>query len=154
MHKIPHTAPLDFPRAKQIDHHLEKHGDVRNDKYFWLKDREKPEVIQYLTEENAYTNRALAPVRDLEQTIFEEMKRRTKEDEASVPYKKGDYYYYSRFEKDQQYPIYARKKESLTANEDIFLNVNDLARGKSYCQVGAIAISPNQEIIAYTVDFT
>ena len=154
MHKIPHTAALDFPRAKQIDHHLEKHGDVRNDKYFWLKDREKPEVIQYLTEENAYTNRALAPVRDLEQTIFEEMKRRTKEDEASVPYKKGDYYYYSRFEKDQQYPIYARKKESLTANEDIFLNVNDLARGKSYCQVGAIAISPNQEIIAYTVDFT
>lgn len=154
MHKIPHTAPNDFPKAEQIEHKLEKHGDVRNDKYFWLRERESPKVIQYLNDENAYTDRALAPVRGLEQTLFEEMKRRTKEDESSVPYKKGDYYYYNRFEKDQQYPIYARKKGSLTATEEILLNVNDLAKGKSYCEVGGLRLSPNQEIMAYGVDFT
>ena len=120
MHKIPNTAPLDFPRAKQTNHRLEKHGDVRNDKYFWFKDRENPEVIKYLNDENAYTDRALAPVRDLEKTLFGEMKRRTQEDESSVPYKKGDYYYYSRFQIDQQYPIYARKKESLGERGHLF----------------------------------
>ena len=154
MHKIPQTAPTDFPRAEQINHNLEKHGDVRNDKYFWLRERENPKVIKYLNDENAYTDRALAPVRDLEKTLFEEMKRRTKEDDSSAPYKKGDYYYYTRFEKDQQYPIYARKHGSLTAAEEILLNVNILAKDKSYCQVGAMALSPNQEILAYAVDFT
>lgn len=154
MHKIPQTAPNDFPKATQVDHKLEKHGDVRNDKYFWLREREDAKVIQYLNDENAYTDRALAPVRNLEQTLFEEMKRRTKEDDSSTPYKKGDYYYYSRFEKDQQYPIYARKKGTLNATEEILLNVNDLAKGKSYCEVGGLRLSPNQEIMAYGVDFT
>jgi oligopeptidase B len=154
MHKIPNTAPSDFPQAEQVNHKLEKHGDIRNDKYFWLRERENPKVIQYLNDENAYTDKALAPARDLEQALFEEMKRRTKEDESSTPYKKGDFYYYSRFEKDQQYPIYARKKGSLTASEEILLNVNELAKDKSYCEVGGLRLSPNQEIMAYGVDFT
>lgn len=154
MHKIPQIAPTDFPKAEQINHNLEKHGDVRNDKYFWLRERENPKVIKYLNDENAYTDRALTPVRDLEKTLFEEMKRRTKQDDSSAPYKKGDYYYYTRFEKDQQYPIYARKHGSLTAAEEILLNVNILAKDKSYCQVGALTLSPNQEILAYAVDFT
>ncbi|MBC7457390.1 MAG: oligopeptidase B, partial [Bdellovibrionaceae bacterium] len=154
MHKIPQTAPSDFPQAERMNHQLEKHGDARNDKYFWLRERENPKVIQYLNDENAYTDRALAPVRDLEQTLFQEMKLRTKEDESSTPYKKGDYFYYNRFEKDQQYPIYARKKDSLAGTEEILLNVNELAQGKSYCEVGGIRLSPNQEIMAYGVDFT
>lgn len=154
MHKSPLTAPSDYPKATQVDHKMEKHGDVRNDKYFWLRERENPKVIQYLNDENAYTDRALTPVRGLEQTLFEEMKRRTKEDDSSAPYKKGDYYYYSRYEKDQQYPIYARKKGSLTAAEEILLNVNELAKDKSYCEVGGLKLSPNQEIMAYAVDFT
>ncbi len=154
MHKSPSIAPSDYPKASQIDHKMEKHGDVRNDKYFWLRERENPKVIQYLNDENAYTDRALAPVRGLEQTLFNEMKRRTKEDDSSTPYKKGDFYYYSRYEKDQQYPIYARKKGSLTATEEILLNVNELAKDKSYCEVGGLKLSPNQEIMAYGVDFT
>ena len=154
MHKIKTLVPTDYPRAEQIPHELTKHGDVRNDKYFWLRKRENPKVIKYLNEENGYTAKALAPAHELEQKVFEEMKLRTKEDESTAPYKKGDYYYYSRFEKDQQYPIYARKKNSLSSAEEILLNVNDLAKGKSFCQVSSMAISPNQEILAFGVDFT
>lgn len=149
-----HKAPADFPQAEQINHNLEKHGDVRNDKYFWLKDRENAKVISYLTAENSYTEKAMARVRDLENTIFEEMKKRTKEDDSSVPYKKGAFYYYSRFEKDQQYPVYARKKDSLNSSEEILLNVNEMAAGKSYCQVTGPIMSPNQEMMAYAVDYT
>lgn len=149
-----HKAPADFPRAEQIPHTLEKHGDVRTDKYFWLKDRENAKVIDYLKSENAYTDRAMTPVRELEKQIFEEMKGRTKEDDSSVPYKKGPYYYYARYEKGQQYPIYGRKKQDLNHPEELLLNVNKLAEGKTYCQVSGLNMSPNHEIMAYAVDFT
>ncbi len=148
-----HKPSTDFPRAEQVPHRFEKHGDVRIDKYYWLKNREDQKVISYLKAENAYTDQALAPVRSLESTVFEEMKRRTKEDDSSVPYKKGNFYYYSRFEIGQQYPIMARKTASLTAHEELLLNVNDLAKGQSYCHVSGPNMSPNQEIMAYAADF-
>lgn len=149
MHKVPANAP----KAEQIPHTLNKFGDNRVDKYFWLKDRENAKVIDYLKAENAYTDEAMAPVRDLENKIFAEMKGRTKEDDASVPVKKKNYYYYSRFEKGQQYPIYARKKDSLSAPEEIILNVNEVAKGHPFCETSGPVLSPNQEIMAYGADF-
>ena len=138
----------------QIDYKLEKHGDVRIDKYFWLKDRENPKVIQYLNEENSYTEKNLKPVADLEEKIFTEMKNRVKEDDSTAPYRQGDYFYYTRFETNKQYPIYARKKNSLDNQEEVILNVNTLAEGKKFTSVSSLHISPNQNILAYAIDNT
>ncbi len=148
-----HKAPADFPMAEQRPQRLEKHGDIREDKYFWLKNREDQKVIAYLNAENKYTEEALAPVKDLEKKIFEELKNRTKEDEASVPVKKGDYFYYSRFEKGQQYPIFARRHHALTSPEEILLNVNEIAKGHTFCDSTGPVMSPDQNLMAYAADF-
>lgn len=144
---------IDAPRAEKIAHVHSKHNHNRSDDYFWMRDRNDPKVIAHLTAENTYTEKAMAPVRQLEENIFQEMKGRTKEDESTYPYKYKDYYYYSRFEKGQQYPIYARKHGSLDAPEEILLNVNEVAIGHDFCQTTSPMISPNQQIMAYGVDF-
>ena len=94
---------------------LEKHGDTRIDNYFWLRERENPEVIAYLEAENAYTDSILARTGDLQDSIFEEIKGRIKEDDASVPYFDNGYWYYTRYEEGGEYPIFCRKKGTLEA---------------------------------------
>ena len=92
---------------------LEKHGDKRIDPYYWLNDRENPEVIDYLNKENEYYEKMTAHTKAFQKDLFEEMKSRIKEDDESVPYFYNGYYYITRFEKGKDYPIYARKKGSL-----------------------------------------
>ncbi|MEL7531418.1 MAG: S9 family peptidase [Bacteroidota bacterium] len=142
------TAPV----AKQIPYQHEIHHEVRQDPYYWMRDRENPEVIAHLEAENAYTKAQLAHTEDLQKELFEEIKARIKEEDQSVPYWWRGYYYYSRFETGKEYPIYARKKGSLEAEEEITLDVNVLAEGQSYCQSTGPAISPKQDLIAFGID--
>jgi len=141
------------PLAKKNPYRLEKHGHIRIDDYYWLNDRENPEVIAYLQAENAYTDSVLAHTKDLQNALFEEMKGRIKEDDESVPYKLGNYYYYQRYEAGKEYPIHCRKKGSLTeGKEEILLDVNTLAEGKAYCSVISLTVSTNDMLLAYALD--
>lgn len=148
--RFPDAVP---PKAAQKPVTMEKHGDVRVDEYFWLKERENPEVRKYLEAENAYLETIMAPTEKLQTQLFEEMKGRMKEDDSSVPYKKDEYYYYSRMEKGKQYPINARKKGSLDAPEEIILDQNKLAEGKSFMQSTGPMMSPDHRLMAYSTDF-
>ena len=142
------TAPI----AKINPKLLEKHGDKRTDNYFWLNDRENPEVIDYLNQENAYYNSMTASTKPFQETLFEEMKGRIKEDDSSVPYFYNGYYYITRFEKDKGYPIYSRKKGSLTAKEEILFDCNEMAEGHSFFQLGGLSISPDNKFATFGVD--
>ncbi|TFV97571.1 S9 family peptidase [Algoriphagus kandeliae] len=140
------------PEAKKIPEILEKHGHRRVDPYYWMRDRENPEVIQYLEAENTYLKEQMKDSEELQESLFQEMKSRIKEDDQSVPYFKKGYFWYIRYQKGGEYPIYCRKKGSLDSEEEILLNVNEIAKGKSYCQVSGMAVSHNQEYLAYAVD--
>ncbi|MFN8353939.1 MAG: S9 family peptidase [Spirosomataceae bacterium] len=140
------------PVAKVIPKDVGMHGDHRIDNYYWLNQREDPEVISYLKAENAYTEAVMKPTVALQDKLFNEMKARIKEDDASVPYKDGNYYYYSRYEKGGEYPIYCRKKGTLEAPEEILLNGNEMSKGKKYFNIGGYEVSDNEEIVAYGVD--
>ncbi|MCB0851275.1 MAG: S9 family peptidase, partial [Bacteroidetes bacterium] len=141
------------PIAKKIPHIHSKHNHQRQDDYYWLRDRENPEVIAYLEAENVYTKEVMAHTEKLQNELFEEMKGRIKQDDSSVPYKLDDYFYYSRYETGKEYPIYCRKKESLKGEEEIYLDVNQLAEGQPFCQVGGLTVSRNHRYLAYGVDF-
>lgn len=140
------------PAAKKIPYKLEKFGQVRVDDYYWLKDRGNPDVMAYLKAENAYADAALKPVEPLQKKLFTEMKARIKQDDSTVPFRYGDYYYYKTYKTGGEYPVYARKKGSLDAKEEILLDVNELAKGKAFCQVNFPAIRPDHRMIAYAVD--
>lgn len=140
------------PVAKIIPKTLEKFGDIRIDNYFWLNDRENPEVIDYLNKENAYYKKMTAHTKTFQKELFEEMKSRIKEDDESVPYLYNGYYYITRFETGKNYPIYSRKKESLSAKEEILFDCNTLAKGKSYFQLGGLSISPDNKLAVFSVD--
>ena len=131
---------------------FEKHGDIRVDQYAWLSQRHDPEVLAYLNAENEYAKNVMAHTTDLETTLFEEIKGRIKPKDLSVPYKLDDYYYYTRFEEGNEYPLYCRKKGSLDADEEIMLDVNQLAEGHEFFDVGALAVSFAQDFLAYAVD--
>jgi oligopeptidase B len=140
------------PKAKKIEKKLEIHGDIRIDNYYWLNDRENPEVIDYLNTENAYYEAKTAHTKQFQEDLFEEMKSRIKEDDESVPYKKNNYYYITRFKKGNQYPIYSRKKESLESREQILFDVNELGKGFSYFKLSGLSISRNNELAVFGVD--
>lgn len=140
------------PPAKIIPHELEQHGHVRVDNYYWLNDRENPDVVSYLEEENAYTEVMTAHTADLRKTLFEEIKGRIKETDASVPYRLRDYFYYIRYEEGKEYPIHCRKKETLEADEEILLEVNEMAEGYDYFAVRGLNVSRGQDLIAFAVD--
>ena len=140
------------PLAKIIPTPLEKFNDVRVDNYFWLNDRENPEVIDYLNEENQYFQEMTAHTKAFQKELFEEMKARIKEDDESVPYLYNGYYYITRFETGNDYPIYSRKKGSLSANEEIMFNCNELAKGHKYFQLGGLSVSTDNQFVAFAVD--
>jgi oligopeptidase B len=142
------------PLAKQIPKNLTIHDDVRVDEFYWLNDRENPEVIDYLNKENDYYNAHTAHTKDFQVSLFEEMKSRIKEDDSSVPYKYNGYWYITKFEKGKDYPIYIRKKESLTASEELLFDCNEMAKGHSYFRLVGLNISPNNHIISYGIDTT
>ena len=140
------------PLAKIIPTTLEKFDDVRTDNYFWLNDRENPEVIAYLNKENQYYQEMTAHTKAFQKELFEEMKARIKEDDESVPYLYNGYYYITRFEMGSDYPIYSRKKGSLSANEEIMFNCNELAKGHKYFQLGGLSISSDNQFVAFALD--
>ncbi|MEQ9564070.1 MAG: S9 family peptidase, partial [Woeseiaceae bacterium] len=111
------------PSAEKRPVELELHGDVRVDDYYWLRERENPEVIAYLEAENAYMEKALEPFMGLQKVLYDEMKSRIRQDDESAPYRRGDYFYYYRYVEGEEYPIYARKKGSLDAPEEVMLDV-------------------------------
>ena len=140
------------PLAKIIPTTLEKFDDVRTDNYFWLNDRENQEVIDYLNKENQYYQEMTAHTKAFQKELFEEMKARIKEDDQSVPYLYNGYYYITRFETGNDYPIYSRKKGSLSANEEIMFNCNELAKGHKYFQLGGLSVSSDNQFVAFAVD--
>ncbi|WP_299362438.1 S9 family peptidase [Winogradskyella sp.] len=140
------------PLAKKKPHKLEKHEDVRIDSYFWMNDREDPEVIEYLKAENSYCDSQMAHTKDFQKELFEEMKARIKEDDTSVPYKYNGYWYITKFEKGKSYPIYTRKKNTLDNPEELLFDCNEMAKGYSYFKLAGISISPDNNLVAFGVD--
>ena len=140
------------PKAKKIPKILEIHGDERNDPYFWLKERENPEVIQYLEEENAYAEAVMKDTEDFQQLLFDEMKARYKKDDESLPYFFNEYWYIVRFEKGKEHPLFTRKFQSLDNEEELLLDVNVLAEGQKFFEVGSVAVSPNNKLMSYSSD--
>ncbi|MEX2565315.1 MAG: S9 family peptidase [Cyclobacteriaceae bacterium] len=140
------------PIAEIKPKQLLNHGHVRVDNYYWMNDRENPEVIAYLEEENQYLKEKLESTEPLQEKLFEEMKGRIKKDDASVPYFKNGYFYYSKFENQKEYPIYCRKKGKLSSEETVVLDVNRLAEGQDYMQVNALGISEDNEVLGYSED--
>jgi oligopeptidase B len=140
------------PAPKKIPFTLTKNGDNRVDQYYWLKERENPKVIDYLEAENAYLEQVLSPVKDLRTKLFEECKSRIKEDDETYPEFHNGYYYYSRYETGKEYPIYCRKKGRADADEEVILNVNELAKGHSYYSLGSYAVSPDNQYLAFSAD--
>lgn len=140
------------PIAEKRPITLEKHGHKRIDPYFWLANRDSADVLEYLKEENAYTQAVMKHTEALQSSLFLEMKGRFKEDDTSAPVLDGNYYYYSRYELGKEYPIIVRKKGSLQAPEEILLNIPEIAATHSYFQLGNYTVSKNEQILAYCVD--
>ena len=143
-----HTPPDASPKNKE----LSIHGDTRIDPYYWLNEREDPEVIQYLEDENSYTKAVLSSTEKMQKQLFEEMKVRIKEDDSSVPYFLNEYWYIRRYEKGKDYPIFTRKHKTLNAPEEIMLDVNELAKDLTYCQVAGLSISPDNTKLTFGID--
>jgi oligopeptidase B len=146
------SQPAQPPAAAARPTRLEIHGHVRTDDYYWLRERENAEVIRYLDAENAYTETVMAHTKDLQERLFEEIKGRIKQTDMSVPYREGRYFYYTRFEEGKDYPIYARKRGSLDAPEEVMLDGNELGRGKSFFQVTGWQVSAGEDVLAFATD--
>ena len=130
------------------------HGQSLPDDYAWLKEKSSPEVIAYLEQENAYTRAVMQPTEDLQAKLYAEMVSHIKESDVSVPFRDRQYWYYSRTEQGAQYPIYCRKLGSLDANEQIMLDVNELAAGESFMALGVVTVSDDGALLAYSTDTT
>jgi len=140
------------PRAPKKPKELRIHGHLRTDHYYWLRERENPEVLAYLEAENAYREEVMKASDALQEQLFKEITGRLKQDDASVPYRKNGYYYYTRFEEGKEYPVYCRKEGSLDGREEVIANVNELARGHAYYHVGGLSISPDRRYAVIGVD--
>jgi len=141
------------PIAKRNNHQTSYHGKIQIDPYFWLREKENKEVIQYLEDENSFTEQSMLHTKPLQKKIYNEMVGRIKETDLSVPVKRDDFYYYSRTEEGKNYKIYCRKQGSLDAKEEIILDGNKLAEGKKYFSLRAFKISDDHKRLAYTVDY-
>ncbi len=141
-------APVAAKKAKE----LTKHGFTRVDNYYWLRDRENPEVISYLEAENAYREERMKGCENLQESLFQEIIGRIKQSDETVPYKENGYYYYVRYEEGKEYPIYCRKKGSLESAEEIIANVNEMAEGYAYYSLGGLSISPDNRYAVMGID--
>jgi len=140
------------PQAEKIPKELTIHGDTRIDNYYWLNQRDNPKVIEYLKAENAYKEAVMKHTGELQDKLYNEIIGRIKKTDMSVPYLDNGYFYYSRYEEGNNYPIYARKKGSLEAEEEIMLNVQEMSNGHSFFSVVGLSVSPNNKYLSYGVD--
>jgi oligopeptidase B len=145
------TTPPKAERRTRVD---TLHGDVRRDDYFWLRVKTDPAVRAYLEKENAYADAVLAPLTPLREQLYKEMLARIKQTDLSVPYRLGDYFYYTRTIEGQQYPVFARKRGSLDAPEQVTLDQNAMARGQTFMSIGAYNVSDDGHLLAYSFDST
>lgn len=141
------------PKAKKIAKELTIHNHTRTDNYYWLNDRKDQEVLDYLNAENNYTDDKLKHTTELQSELYEEIIGRLDKNEQSVPYLSDGYYYSQRYEEGKEYPIFGRKKGSLTAKEEVLIDQNELAQDQTYCGIGKLGICSNNKILAYSVDF-
>jgi oligopeptidase B len=150
---MPPTAPVP-PIAATRPFEVESPHGMRVDEYYWLRDdtRSKPEVIAYLEAENAYKAAMTAHTKPLEDKVYGEIVARIKQDDSTVPYRKRGHWYYVRFETGKEYPVYARKAGSLDAPEQVMLDGNALAAGHDFFAIGAMAIAPDNRLLAYVED--
>jgi oligopeptidase B len=147
----------DFPAppvAEVVPDTFENFGQKRIDNYYWLKDKNNPKVIEYLNAENEYTESVMASTKELQQTIYDEILGRIKEDDESYPSYINGYWYYSRTEKGKQYRTYLRRKGSLDAEEEVIFDVNKMAEGKSAFIFAGYSVSPNNNKVAYLFNET
>jgi oligopeptidase B len=145
------TSPIP-PQAAKKETVMTAHGDARTDAYYWLRERENAGVVAHLEAENQYTEAVLAPLKDFREHLFQEMKARIKEKDESVPYKDGNYWYYSRYEEGAEYPLYCRKYQSLEAPEELMLDLNQRAVGQGYYQATFPEISDDESLAAIGED--
>jgi len=150
--KLYSSAHLPAPKAEKTKKETHLHGHTLIDNYHWLNDRENPKVIDYLKAENDYTSQVMGHLDSFKENLFQEIKGRIKEEDQSVPYKDNGYFYITRYEEGREYPIYARKKETLSAPEEVMIDVNTLAEGKSYYSAAGLSVSPNNKILAFGED--
>lgn len=143
---------MNAPIAKKIPKELKKHSDIRIDNYYWLNQKENKEVLAYLEAENSYYRYRTSHTKDFQDDLFKEMKSRIKEDDISVPYKYNGYWYYTKYSRGEEYPIYSRRKGTENAFEQILFNCNEMAIDQEYFNLGGLNISPNNKLAAFGVD--
>ena len=146
------SAPPVPPVAKKLPNVTEINGQKLVDNYFWLRDKKNPEVKAYLDAENAYTESVMKPTESLQKKLYDELLSRIKETDVDVPYKYGEYFYYSRTEAGKQYPIRCRRKGSMEAPEEVVLDLNELAKGQTFMSVAAYQVSDDGNLLAYSTD--
>ncbi|MCK7590483.1 S9 family peptidase [Subsaxibacter sp. CAU 1640] len=143
---------IQLPKANKVPVELKSHDDIRIDDYFWLNNRKDKEVINYLKSENRYYDKMTSKYKAFENSLFEEMKARIKEDDQSVPYKYNGYWYIVKYETAKDYPIYVRKKDSLNNPEELLFDCNRMAEGHDYFKLVGLSVSPDNTMIAFGVD--
>ena len=147
----PQSMSIKAPIAKKINKELKTNDNTRNDPYFWMSERDNADAIKYLNDENAFTKSVLKNTEKLQENLFEEITSKIKKDDSSVPYKLGGYYYFVKYEGEKEHPIFCRK-HNLDAEDEIILDVNKFAKGKSYYEAGGLSISTNDQILAFGED--
>lgn len=140
------------PVARKVRKEISIHGDTLVDDYYWMRDRSNPGVIEYIEAENRYTDQMMRHTEPLQKKLLDEFKGRIPEEDISVPVKRGDFYYYVRFEKGKQYAIHCRKKGNLQAQEEVILDINRLAEGNEFFNVDVVKPSPDNRYLAYLAD--
>lgn len=163
MNETETSTDIQEPMAEKQAHEMTIHGDTRVDDYYWMKlsdeqkeadapDEQTKQVVDYLEAENAYQKAVMAHTDDFQKNLFDEMIARIDQTDESVPVKVNGYWYYSRFEEGQDYPLYCRKKESMDAEEEIMLNGPEMAKDHSYFSIGGRAVSEDNRLLAFGVD--
>jgi oligopeptidase B len=142
------------PVADKQPKTISVHGDSRVDDYFWLREQSNPKVTDYLKAEDAYTDAVMKPTAALQDTLFKEMVGHIKETDDTVPYRRGDYYYFSRTTAGLQYPVHCRKRGSLTAPEEVVLDLNEMAKGQKFMSLDVYEVSDDGNLLAYSTDNT
>jgi len=142
------------PVAPREDHREMRHGATVVDDYFWLREKSNPKVVAYLEAENAYTTTMTKGLQPFEDALYKELLGRVKQTDLSVPTPRRGYFYYSRTEEGKQYPIQCRRKGTMQAPEEVLLDPNELGKAHQFVGVGAFVVSDDQNLLAYTVDFT
>ena len=141
---------MQVPKAPKREKKITFHNDTREDPWFWLRDKDDPETTKYLQAENTYAKQFMQDAKEDE--LYKELRARIQEKDETVPVQDGEYYYYTRYEQGGQYPIFCRKKTSLKNEEEIILDVNELAKDQKYLEIGVCSVSPNHRFLAYSID--